>query len=239
MKNIIYIFLLFYLNTTKLFAGQLVNEFNFSSSNDGIYKLNDGRVFEAASLQGHIKNNLGNYGKIKCNSLIETKNSELVFLKVICEISLNDGNTIWTTLERSSSSFKAGVGESTIIDATGKTLGRFASKIADILSGKNKPEYTPNADLGDYVIVINAGEINVTGKKLDQKIYYRHSGYPGGIKSKPLRKVIEETPTEAIKSAVKGMLPKSKLGRQMLTKLKVYSDENHPHSAQKPIILEL
>ena len=126
-----------------------------------------------------------------------------------------------------------------IIDATGKTLGRFASKIADILSGKNKPEYTPNADLGDYVIVINAGEINVTGKKLDQKVYYRHSGYPGGIKSKPLRKVMEETPTEAIKSAVKGMLPKSKLGRQMLTKLKVYSDENHPHSAQKPIILEL
>ena len=120
MKNIVYIFLLLYLNTTKLFTGQLVNEFNFSSSNDGIYKLDDGRVFEAASLQGHIKNNLGNYGKIKCNSLIETKNSELVFLKVICEISLNDGNTIWTTLERSSSSFKAGVGESTIIDATGK-----------------------------------------------------------------------------------------------------------------------
>ena len=115
----------------------------------------------------------------------------------------------------------------------------FASKIADILSGKNKPEYTPNADLGDYVIIINAGEINVTGKKLDQKMYYRHSGYPGGIKSKPLRKVVEETPTEAIKSAVKGMLPKSKLGRQMLTKLKVYSDENHPHLAQKPIILEL
>ena len=126
-----------------------------------------------------------------------------------------------------------------IIDATGKTLGRFASKIADILSGKNKPEYTPNADLGDYVIVINASEINVTGKKLDQKMYYRHSGYPGGIKSKPLRKVIEETPTEAVKRAVKGMLPKSKLGRQMLTKLKVYSDENHPHLAQKPITLEL
>ena len=126
-----------------------------------------------------------------------------------------------------------------IIDAKGKTLGRFASKIANILSGKNKPEYTPNADLGDYVIVINAGEINVTGKKLDQKMYYRHSGYPGGIKSKPLRKVGEETPTEAIKSAVKGMLPKSKLGRQMLTKLKIYSDENHPHLAQKPIILEL
>ena len=126
-----------------------------------------------------------------------------------------------------------------ILDAKGKTLGRFASKIADILSGKNKPEYTPNADLGDYVIVINAGAINVTGKKLDQKIYYRHSGYPGGIKSRSLRKVIEETPTEAVKSAVKGMLPKSKLGRQMFTKLKVYIDENHPHSAQKPITLEL
>ena len=126
-----------------------------------------------------------------------------------------------------------------VIDATGKTLGRFASKIADILSGKNKPVYTPNADLGDYVIVINASEINVTGKKLDQKLYYRHSGYPGGIKSKPLHKVIQETPSEAVKSAVKGMLPKSKLGRQMLSKLKVYNDANHPHSAQKPITLEI
>ena len=89
-----------------------------------------------------------------------------------------------------------------ILDATGKTLGRFASKIADIFSGKNKPEYSPNADLGDYVIVINAGEINVTGKKLDQKLYYKHSGYPGGIKSKPLRKVIEETPIEAVSDDV-------------------------------------
>ena len=105
-----------------------------------------------------------------------------------------------------------------IIDATGKTLGRFASKIADILSGKNKPEYTPNADLGDYVIVINAGEINVTGKKLDQKIYYRHSGYPGGIKSKPLRKVIEETQKEPKKSPARGMLQKRKLGRKMFIK---------------------
>ena len=126
-----------------------------------------------------------------------------------------------------------------LIDATGKSLGRFASKIADILSGENKPEYTPNADLGDYVIVINAGLINVTGKKLEQKMYYRHSGYPGGIKSKPLRKVIEETPTEAVKSAVKGMLPKSKLGRKMFSKLKVYDDSEHPHIAQNPQLTEI
>ena len=126
-----------------------------------------------------------------------------------------------------------------LIDAKGKTLGRFAAEVANILSGKNKPEYTPNADMGDYVIVVNANEIHVTGKKLDQKIYYRHSGYPGGIKSKPLREVMENTASDAIKSAVKGMLPKSKLGRQMFTKLKVYNDDSHPHSAQKPVILEL
>ena len=114
------IFLLTFLILSKIEASQLVNEFNFSSSTDGLYKLEDGRVFEASSLEGHIKNNLGNYGKIKCNSLIETKEKDLVFLKVICEISINDGNKIWTVLERSSSSFKAGVGQSTIIDATGK-----------------------------------------------------------------------------------------------------------------------
>ena len=126
-----------------------------------------------------------------------------------------------------------------LVDAAKLPLGRTASIVATLLRGKHKTNFTPHVDCGDNVIVINAGEINVTGKKLDQKVYYRHSGYPGGIKSKPLRKVIEETPTEAIKRAVKGMLPKSKLGRQMLTKLKVYSDENHPHSAQKPITLEL
>lgn len=126
-----------------------------------------------------------------------------------------------------------------LIDAKGKTLGRLASEVASILSGKNKPEYTPNADLGDFVVVVNANEIHVTGKKLDQKIYYRHSGYPGGIKSKPLRDIMENSASDAIKSAVKGMLPKSKLGRQMFTKLKVYNDNNHPHAAQKPVTLDI
>jgi large subunit ribosomal protein L13 len=126
-----------------------------------------------------------------------------------------------------------------LIDAKGKTLGRLASEVANILSGKNKPEYTPNADLGDFVVVVNANEIHVTGKKLDQKIYYRHSGYPGGIKSKPLRDIMENSASDAIKSAVKGMLPKSKLGRQMFTKLKVYNDDNHPHAAQKPVTLDI
>ena len=126
-----------------------------------------------------------------------------------------------------------------LLDAKEQTLGRFATKVANILSGKNKPEYTPNADMGDYVVVINAKKMHVTGKKLDQKIYYRHSGYPGGIKSKPLKYVMNNSASEALKSAVKGMLPKNKLGKQMLTKLKVYDDENHPHSAQKPLSIEL
>ena len=126
-----------------------------------------------------------------------------------------------------------------LIDAKGKTLGRLASQIATNLSGKNKPEYTPNADMGDFVVVVNANEIQVTGKKLDQKMYYRHSGYPGGIKSKPLREIMENTASDAIKSAVKGMLPKSKLGRQMFTKLKIYNDDQHPHAAQKPVTLDI
>ena len=126
-----------------------------------------------------------------------------------------------------------------LVDAKGKTLGRLAAQIANILSGKNKPEYTPNADMGDFVVVVNASEINVTGKKLDQKLYYRHSGYPGGIKSKPLREIMENSANDAIKSAVKGMLPKSKLGRQMFTKLKVYNDDQHPHAAQKPVTLDI
>ena len=126
-----------------------------------------------------------------------------------------------------------------LVDAKGKTLGRLAAHIANILSGKNKPEYTPNADMGDFVVVVNASEVNVTGKKLDQKLYYRHSGYPGGIKSKPLREIMENSANDAIKSAVKGMLPKSKLGRQMFTKLKVYNDDQHPHTAQKPVTLDI
>ena len=126
-----------------------------------------------------------------------------------------------------------------LVDAKGKTLGRLAAQIANILSGKNKPEYTPNTDMGDFVVVVNASEVNVTGKKLDQKLYYRHSGYPGGIKSKPLRDIMENSASDAIKSAVKGMLPKSKLGRQMFTKLKVYNDDQHPHTAQKPVTLDI
>ena len=126
-----------------------------------------------------------------------------------------------------------------LVDAKGKTLGRLAAQIANILSGKNKPEYTPNADMGDFVVVVNASEVSVTGKKLDQKLYYRNSGYPGGIKSKPLREIMENSANDAIKSAVKGMLPKSKLGRQMFTKLKVYNDDQHPHTAQKPVTLDI
>ena len=126
-----------------------------------------------------------------------------------------------------------------LLDAKGKTLGRFATQIAKILSGKNKPEYTPNADMGDFVVVVNAKDIHVTGKKAEQKKYYRHSGYPGGIKSKLLGEVLDDSASEVIKSAVKGMLPKSKLGRKMFTKLKVYEDSEHPHVAQNPQLIEL
>ena len=121
-----------------------------------------------------------------------------------------------------------------LVDAKDKTLGRLASALASRLRGKHKPEYTPNADLGDYIVVINANKINVTGDKLNQKKYFKHSGYPGGIKSKSLDKVIENTPEDAIRMAVKGMLPKNKLGKKMLTKLKVYKDNDHPHQAQNP-----
>ena len=126
-----------------------------------------------------------------------------------------------------------------LLDAKGKTLGRFATEIAKILSGKNKPEYTPNADLGDFVVVVNAKDIHVTGQKKDQKRYYRHSGYPGGIKSKLLGEVLEDSASEVIKKAVKGMLPKSKLGRKMFSKLKVYDDSEHPHIAQNPQLTEI
>tara|TARA_Y100000588_G_scaffold2458_1_gene3490 strand:- start:524 stop:961 length:438 start_codon:yes stop_codon:yes gene_type:complete len=121
-----------------------------------------------------------------------------------------------------------------LVDAKDKTLGRLASALASRLRGKHRPEYTPNADLGDYIVVINANKINVTGDKLNQKKYFKHSGYPGGIKSKSLDKVIENTPEDAIRMAVKGMLPKNKLGKKMLTKLKVYRDNDHPHQAQNP-----
>ena len=125
-----------------------------------------------------------------------------------------------------------------LVDAEHKTLGRLASSLASRLSGKHRPEYTPNADLGDYIVVVNASKIIVTGAKLDQKKYYKHSGYPGGIKSKSLNKVIENSPEDAIRMAVKGMLPKNKLGKKMLTKLKIYKDNDHPHQAQNPNTLD-
>ena len=125
-----------------------------------------------------------------------------------------------------------------LVDAKDKTLGRLASALASRLRGKHRPEYTPNADLGDYIVVINAGKINVTGNKLNQKKYFKHSGYPGGIKSKSLDEVIENSPEDAIRMAVKGMLPKNKLGKKMLTKLKIYKDNDHPHQAQNPSTLD-
>jgi large subunit ribosomal protein L13 len=126
-----------------------------------------------------------------------------------------------------------------LVDAEGKTLGRLASEIATILRGKHKPIYSPSVDCGDYVIVINAQKIRVTGNRLDQKNYYRHSGYMGGLKTISLRDQLEKYPNRVIESAVKGMLPRSKLGRQMIKKLKVYGDENHPHDAQQPVKLAL
>ena len=125
-----------------------------------------------------------------------------------------------------------------LVDAKDKTLGRLASALASRLRGKHRPEFTPNADLGDYIVVINANKINVTGDKLNQKKYFKHSGYPGGIKSKSLNKVIKNSPEDAIRMAVKGMLPKNKLGKKMLTKLKIYKDNDHPHQAQNPNTLD-
>ena len=125
-----------------------------------------------------------------------------------------------------------------LVDAKDKTLGRLASALASRLRGKHRPEYTPNADLGDYIVVINANKINVTGDKLNQKKYFKHSGYPGGIKSKSLDKVIKNSPEDAIRMAVKGMLPKNRLGKKMLTKLKIYKDNDHPHQAQNPSTLD-
>jgi large subunit ribosomal protein L13 len=126
-----------------------------------------------------------------------------------------------------------------VVDAKGATLGRLASKIAQILKGKHKPSYAPNLDVGDFVIVVNARHVHVTGKKLDDKLYYRHSGHPGGLHSRTLRTMLEKYPDRVIELAVRGMLPKNALGRQMLRKLKVYADDSHPHQAQQPKPLEL
>ena len=121
-----------------------------------------------------------------------------------------------------------------VVDATGMTLGRLASEIASILRGKNKPTFTPHIDTGDYVIVINAEKVAVTGKKLDQKIYYKHSAYVGGMKETTLKEKLAKKPEEVIEHAVKGMLPKGPLGRQMYKKLFVYAGPDHKHAAQKP-----
>ncbi len=126
-----------------------------------------------------------------------------------------------------------------LVDAEGRTLGRLATQIADTLRGKRKAQYTPHVDTGDFVVVVNAEKIAVTGNKLDQKRYYRHSGYPGGLRSRTLREQLERRPTEVIRTAVKGMLPKNRLARQQLTKLKVYAGPEHPHSAQNPRPLNL
>ncbi len=121
-----------------------------------------------------------------------------------------------------------------IVDAQGKVLGRMASEIAKILRGKNKPIFTPNVDAGDFVIVVNARGIKLTGKKLEQKIYYRHTEYPGGIRERTAAKLLEEKPEDLVRLAVKGMLPKNRLSRKLVTKLKVYAGPEHPHEAQKP-----
>ncbi len=121
-----------------------------------------------------------------------------------------------------------------VVDATDKTLGRLAAEVSKVLRGKNKPTYTPFLDTGDFVIVINASKVKVTGKKLDQKVYYHHSDYVGGMKEESLRDKLANSPEEVIELAVKGMLPKGPLGRQMYTKLHVYAGAEHPHAAQKP-----
>lgn len=126
-----------------------------------------------------------------------------------------------------------------VVDATGHTLGRLSSEIAAILRGKNKPTYTPHIDTGDYVIVINADKIKVTGKKMDQKIYYHHSDYVGGMKETKLKDMMAKKPEEVIRMAVKGMLPKGPLGRSMINKLHVYAGPDHKHQAQQPEVLEL
>ena len=126
-----------------------------------------------------------------------------------------------------------------LLDARDETLGRLSSKIASILMGKNKAQYTPHNDLGDYVVVVNAEKIRVTGNKDIQKKYYKHTGYPGGLKSSTFSKIIEKNPENLILKAVKGMLPKNKLSSSMISKLKVYEGDNHPHAGQNPIKIEL
>jgi large subunit ribosomal protein L13 len=126
-----------------------------------------------------------------------------------------------------------------LVDAAAKNLGRLSTQIADALRGKRKPTYTPHIDVGDFVVVVNAEKIAVTGNKLETKRYYRHSGYPGGLKSRTLGQMLERRPEEVIRHAVKGMLPRNRLARKQLTKLKIYAGPDHPHAAQKPTKLEI
>jgi large subunit ribosomal protein L13 len=126
-----------------------------------------------------------------------------------------------------------------VVDAKDQTLGRLASQIAHLLRGKHKPMFSPHMDVGDHVIVINCDKVRVTGRKLDQKNYYWHSGYPGGLRSRTLREQMDRYPERVIEAAVRGMLPKNKLGRQMIKKMKVYKGDSHPHAAQKPKVYEL
>ncbi len=126
-----------------------------------------------------------------------------------------------------------------LVNAEGKVLGRLSTELVKILKGKNKPTYTPHMDTGDFVVVVNAAKVTLTGKKMKDKVYYHHTGFPGGIKEMNAEKLLAKKPTEMIRMAVKGMLPKNSLGRQMLRKLKIYAGPSHPHEAQKPVPLEL
>ena len=126
-----------------------------------------------------------------------------------------------------------------LVDAEGQTLGRLATRIADTLRGKHKPQYTPHVDTGDFVVVVNAEKVAVTGKKLDDKVYHRHSGYPGGLRSRTLREQLARRPEEVIRKAVKGMLPRNRLSRAQLRKLKIYAGPEHPHTAQSPSQLKV
>ena len=126
-----------------------------------------------------------------------------------------------------------------LVDAEGQTLGRLATQIADALRGKRKPEYTPHIDTGDFVIVVNAEKVSVTGNKMTEKMYRRHTGYPGGLRERTLAEMLEQRPEEVIRKAVRGMLPRNRLARRQITKLKVYAGPDHPHAAQKPEPMEV
>lgn len=126
-----------------------------------------------------------------------------------------------------------------LVDAKDKILGRLATELARRLRGKHKPEYTPHVDTGDYIVVVNAASVGITGRKASDKLYYRHSGYPGGLKSESFEKLVARRPERVLELAVKGMLPKNSLGRAMLRKLKIYGNDVHPHSAQQPVLLEI